>query len=526
MKLYYRLTTIDPVILSQSTATTNNHQGLDYIPGSAMLGLVASKLYNGLTEQESWQVFHSGAVQFGNAYADINGEVCLPLPASWHYVKGQKAELDGRLSTDVVNHAHGDVDSTKQYKQCRSGYVSSSGFMASIQQGMVTKTALERTGSVKEGSLYCYTYIDKNQSFIGAIECADASQRQSIAQVLTGDLRLGRARGSEFGRVRVELLESITPYSVRESDTLTLWCISDCQCIDALGLPTYTPALSELVAGATGTLNREKSFIRSHKVTRFNQARGGFDSEQLVIAKGSVLVFDDVSITQAQLEQLRDTGIGLNRQQGLGSVMINPLWSQSSNLTVARLFDSTAFSLPKANAPVIPATAQNSRLIAWVERNSQAQKDALVVQQAAKNAIAKIVQAYRDARQYNCISEGHEAGPSSSQWRRIDELVCRGDVNWKTKLFTQHKGDKSAICRVENDELGWGLAWDNGERFISFATHFQEKILGDSEINADLTVMRQLTDWLCRYDLSVYRELEKAERELQLPSANEQESEA
>ena len=526
MKLYYRLTTIDPVILSQSTATTNNHQGLDYIPGSAMLGLVANKIYASLAEQDSWQIFHSGAVQFGNAYADIEGEVCLPLPASWHYEKGQSTAKDGQLSPDVVNHASGDIDITKQYKQCRTGYVSRSGLMASIKQGMVTKTALERTGSVKDGSLYSYTYIDKDQHFIGAIECFDDAQRQMIAQALEGDLRLGRARGSEFGRVRVELLPTVEPSAVSVSSTLTLWCISDCQCIDKLGLPTYTPALSDLVGGAIGTLNREKSFIRSHKVTRFNQARGGFDSEQLVISKGSVLVFDEVSISQTQLEQLRDTGMGLNRQQGLGAVVINPLWSQSSNLTTASLFASAAFTLPKPKATVIPATAQTSPLIAWIERNTQTQQATKIAQNAAKQAIAKIIKAYRDARQYNRILHTYEAGPSSSQWRRIDELVRRGDANWHTKLFTQHEDDKSAICRAENDQLGWGLAWDNGEYFITFADHFKEFILADNKINADLAVMRQLTEWLCRYDLSVYRELKKAERELQLPLSKTQESEA
>ena len=62
MRVFYALTTIDPIIVSQSAATTNNHQGLDYIPGSAMLGLVASRLYPELTGEKSWQLFHSGKV--------------------------------------------------------------------------------------------------------------------------------------------------------------------------------------------------------------------------------------------------------------------------------------------------------------------------------------------------------------------------------------------------------------------------------------------------------------------------------
>ena len=56
-----------PLIVSQQAATAGQHQSLDYIPGSAILGMVASQLYAQLTPEEALQVFHSGAVRFSDA---------------------------------------------------------------------------------------------------------------------------------------------------------------------------------------------------------------------------------------------------------------------------------------------------------------------------------------------------------------------------------------------------------------------------------------------------------------------------
>ncbi|MFA0698533.1 hypothetical protein, partial [Vibrio sp. 10N.222.49.C9] len=64
-----------------------------------------------------------------------------------------------------------------QFKQCRDGFVSSQGKLGKVEQGIVTKTALDRkTGGVKDGSLFSYAYIEENQSFAGWIECQSQSQ--------------------------------------------------------------------------------------------------------------------------------------------------------------------------------------------------------------------------------------------------------------------------------------------------------------------------------------------------------------
>lgn len=66
MRYYYQLETIDPVIMSQGNATTNNHNCFDYIPGSAILGVMAAKHYpdNKLSDDENGRLFRPGFVVF------------------------------------------------------------------------------------------------------------------------------------------------------------------------------------------------------------------------------------------------------------------------------------------------------------------------------------------------------------------------------------------------------------------------------------------------------------------------------
>ncbi|AXY00924.1 hypothetical protein D1115_06475 [Vibrio alfacsensis] len=109
MRFYYILKTLEPVIVSKTTATTTNHQALDHISGSAVLGLVASDIYPQKAHDSdlTWSLFHSGEVQFGPCYPLIDGELSLPTPASWHFEKGEKVVNKGRYQGEkITNHAN------------------------------------------------------------------------------------------------------------------------------------------------------------------------------------------------------------------------------------------------------------------------------------------------------------------------------------------------------------------------------------------------------------------------------------
>ena len=90
------LTLRDDCVFSERSATEGGHRGLDYIPGAALLGAAAARLYAGLPATDTFTLFHSGQVQYGNGLPlGIGDERSWPVPLCWHRVKGDKV-VEGR----------------------------------------------------------------------------------------------------------------------------------------------------------------------------------------------------------------------------------------------------------------------------------------------------------------------------------------------------------------------------------------------------------------------------------------------
>lgn len=491
MRIYYQLTTKEPLVLSQSTATTNNHLGLDYIPGSAVLGAIASRLYNQLSAEQSFALFHSGSCRFGPVYPLLNNEVTLPVPASWHSLKQDAQTISNHAAESFVR------DETQQYKQHREGYVTHTQEIARVEQGITTRTALDSSLRVKKGQLYTYTTIQAGQQFGGWVEAESEELLTLIKPLLNGELSIGRSRSSEFGRVSLYCpSEQPAKQQVNNFQTsLVLWCLSDSQCINSFGAPTFTPDANNLHPSLSGQLNAKRSFIRTRKTRRFNRARNGLDSEQQLISAGSVLVYDlDTPVTNEVLQQIADQGIGINRQQGLGWVQVNPAWANQSEPQGALFEPLVLAAKPKVNVAI-----ERTPLVAWVEHELGINKTLHGIEQTILKLHRLMLDAYKSARNYNNLPNQYQAGPSSSQWRRLDDLVKRHN-NWQSFAFDDpsiDKKDRAGVCKAENDQFGWGLSWQNNNKLTTFS-EFTQQQLG----TLDNLTMRRLLEQLCRYDLS------------------------
>jgi CRISPR-associated protein Csx10 len=512
MKLFYRLTTVDPIILSQNNSS-KSVQSLDYIAGSALLGAVASKLYPTLDAKQSFCAFQNSGAHFGPAYPvkESNGQaqVCLPIPASWHAPKGQ----DNILS----NHSAASFSRAPsvQYKQKRDGFITNTGESPSVKCSVITKTALDSsTGKAKNGQLFNYTQIDKGQTFAGFIHADDASVLESIKSILNKSMRLGRSRGSEFGRVKIELLDlPESQENILTKKSLTLWCLSDVQCFDKFGEPTCTPSLEELAPtlNIKATLNSSKSFIRSRNVSLFNQARGGLDSEQVLISKGSVLTFDLTSpLSKEELNTL-EKGVGLNQQQGLGWVSANPEWTDNAEPNHSHLFSAISLPITKTalSNKTDKALAKTSKLTQWAAALNTKQETRSKNESDALELIRRIINAYRNVRSYNRIFNSRQIGPTSTQWRRVNDTVRGQTTDYKAILFN---GDH-AICKAKNDEDGWGVQWQQESKLKSLSSYFEDLM---QNTNADILALA--LEKMVRYDLSEFTEISKCEKELNLNS--------
>ena len=509
MRLYYTLTTIDPVILSQDNSTTNNHQCLDYIPGNVILGLLAAEHYNNISADLSWQAFHSGDCIFSPCYPLFENTLCYPTPASWHYIKNESGIHNHIYNKAVIsNHAASGFEraETTQYKQYRDGFVSPSGNAITVKQGITTKTAIDRiTGTAQNAKLFSFSYLQEKQTFAGWIDTDNEALLTLFKNSLNKIHRIGRSRNNEFGRIKLELCEATEQADINNSsNTLTLWCLSDCEILDELGLPTACPTGEAIHPNLSSvTLNISKSFIRSHKVSRFNQKRQGVDSEQFLISKGSILVYDLPStIEQQTLNQIANKGIGINKQQGLGWVSINPIWSATKTLPEQALFTAPSFNIA-TNTNEESNLEFTSTLLTWLHEKAQnvqlKEKNDKVVTQK----LQAIVKLYQHARSYNNIINSHEAGPSATQWGHIKEAVRNtNSEQWRNIVFAGN----NAICKANNDELGWGIQWQQGTKLTTFAEQ-TEKLLSPLSVET----MRLFVERLYQLDdLSTYKDLKKA----------------
>lgn len=499
MRFYYTLTNLDPLVISQSSASTNNHECLDYIPGSAMLGAVAARLYPELSPEQAMDMFHNGTCRFGPAYPIKNNQIALPVPASWHGIKNDNAALSNHTAADFIR------EPDKQYQQRRSGYITSQNETAAVEHSLTTRTAIDpMTQRAKDGQLYSYASIAPNQQFAGWVECDDPTLLALIKPILNGQLSVGRSRSSEFGRVQLQC-PSQQPTSspvTNHKQELVIWCLSDLECKNQYGMPTLAPSAADIHPELKGELNAARSFIRTHKLRRFNRARGGFDTEQQLITRGSVLTFTlETAASQDLLKQLAEQGVGLHRQQGLGWISVNPSWANLSNLETLPLFEAIQIS---PATPQAIAKAPSTPLLQWVKVQLEHVKSDKDQDKKLKDINQIIFTAYRNARQYNSIPLSHQAGPSASQWRRLADLVRNQDTeNWQAAAFVKDPTDKeavkksAAICKAHKDELGWGLGWQEEGKTINFADKMKA-VLGELSISD----MRQLLEDLCRFDLS------------------------
>ncbi len=504
MRIYYQLTTIDPVIVSQTTASTNNHECLDYIPGSAILGALAGEHYTKMSEEQSWNAFHNGMVKFGSCYALVNKQIALPTPASWHFDKDTQPVDDNKYKSECIsNHtaASFKCDESKQYKQCRDGYLNNQGYIADINKSNTTKTALDsKTGSAKDQQLFSYSYLHARQKFIGWIECDDVQLLNQLKTSLNKTLHIGRSRNTEFGRVALEVIDVSIPEISNQPNEIVLWCLSDCEFINEFGMPTLTPQGKDIHKQLNdATLVPERSFIRTNRISLFNQKRQGFDSEQILISKGSVLTFSlEQPVSDELLTQLSQ-GVGVNQQYGLGWVSINPTWTNNAELTENELF--SAYQIPPSSQPKKQEVVVNSPLTTWLSAQVKQKDDSKATQEKVNELALNIVKLYQNARRYNSIINSNEAGPSSTQWSRIRMEVSQNNKQWQRAVFN----GEQAICKANNDELGWGIKVQSENGQSNFADEI-EGLLSSQTTD----IMRLLIEQLGRYDLSVYKELKKA----------------
>lgn len=438
------LTLQDDTLFSESSATEGGLRSLPFVPGAALWGAVAARLYSSFKARNLHHAaFHQDRLRFldGMPLA-ANGYVALPAPAVWQHKKTADANA---LTDDLLNLAARGPEDGVQRKSLRNKAITADGSILTPTTCSVLKTALEQgTERVRDGQLFAYESLCSGQHFYAEVH-ADADIDPAIwsevrAMLSNTTLRLGRSRSAQYGRVRCTTVQqkpqhwewplapSCTPSKSPNRARLVFWCVSDLALLDAFGQPTVTPNASTF-----GLDPNEWTYAPAHssanvrRYSPFNAYRQSHDSERLVIQRGSVLSFEATAaaaLGASALTALRlqlAPGVGMHRTNGLGQVLVQPAWSVDEfvNFRTSPLREQL-LSVAQEGPPV--ASANDREFLAWLAvKGGQGVFSDDQASQIA-NCIAKEL---RNVIEYAARLAGGNASavtPSRSQWGQLVEV--------------------------------------------------------------------------------------------------------
>lgn len=457
---------IDDCVFSETAATEGAHATLDRIPGSALLGAAAARLYRELSVQDAFAVFHSGRMRFGDGLPEAApGEPAWPMPLCWHRSKtGNIFAASGRAldAKQIFNFLYCNAirigDRQEQAKQIRDGYIARDGRWIRPQRRYRLKTAIDpSTARAAEAQLFGYAALQRGQRFIATIEADedfDPALFEQVATAFTAPVLLGRSRSAEYGRASATLLEcGVSPVTHRESiptrsGQLTLWLISDLACCDEYGEPSGELDVRGLGMPEGTRILWGKTFLRTRSYSPWNAARHGFDVERRVFTAGGIISLQlpagaDAAAIAARVHR---RGIGLHREAGLGRVWVDaPLLAATSEFphpTFDTLRPEELLQRPDCNHP----------LIEWLK--AQDSGTALAIERRVREIAAKYWGVIGAARStFGYPSNAHDFYPSRSQWGTVFE-AARSSDGWEALRKTLFQSEGALI---KADGKGWSL---------------------------------------------------------------------
>lgn len=332
--------------------STDTNHSLDYIPGTAVIGALASK-YTGSDFNE---VFLSGDVYFSNLYiSDKSYSEYIPAPRFLAKVKAATEIEDKGIKNliavnESVENNEDDNKLPKHYKPLKSGYINPDcGY-----KKPKTKIVYHNAVNTDESGLYTQYCLCNGQFFKGSVIAKGKLTEEIYALFKSGTISFGRSKTAQYAKCKIVKIENkIISESDKENtikltagSTAAYICESDVVLTDENG--AFTTELTELLKVLKLENHqklRKETSIATRIVSGYN-SKWNLKKPQLpAIRSGSVVVFTVDSDMQAS-EYLY---IGEKQNEGFGKVRLLP---SADNFVVSQSVISDS-NTEKAENPII-----------------------------------------------------------------------------------------------------------------------------------------------------------------------------
>lgn len=346
----YRLTLLEPILVTALDGDPNSAVAFNYLPGSALRGAVIGKYLRAkklTTDQfdaadpDARRLFFDGTTRYLNGYLVNNDKRTLPTPQSWQREKGEETPL---YDFAVEPLAPGD---TKQWQPALKPFcvlMDNGARLVQPDRHIMVHTARNRRfGRPQDprlvrkdenpGAVYRYDALAAGQTFAAVILCEDADAK-ALKSLLTGEVTLGGSRSGGYGRVQFQSEPPKEEATWREAGSvlvpdvegkLIVTLLSDALLRDGNGQFIVDPEVvtAALAACLGAPLYLKQSFLRGQVVGGFNRKWGLPLPQVLAAQMGSVFVYDAPTCGASKLHKLEAQGIGERRAEGFGRVAVN-----------------------------------------------------------------------------------------------------------------------------------------------------------------------------------------------------------
>lgn len=301
----------------------------DYIAGSKVLGLLASKMgderYRNLMKNEGFQV--------SNAYIMSESRRCIPGRISLRKVKDQSYEKNGTIT--LMDAVCGAIGTGKQMTAAGADYMDSENRICEVtteisyhHQRPENKAIGKATGQDDGSSFYQLCAICADQTFGGYIY-ADKESAETILDTLAErkEIRMGYGKSSEFGAIELNITDVKTPeVHSRCLNDAVVTLASDIILYNENGiLTTDTETLKEYLKDIVQAEDLEirRPFLRYETVGGYNTTWKCRKPIFYALGKGSVFILH--SDQGFDLDLLNRQFIGERVAEGYGELYAEPL---------------------------------------------------------------------------------------------------------------------------------------------------------------------------------------------------------
>ena len=422
---YYECYFDSDVVLPASSNTQGNIVLSDFISGSNFLGMVAQN-YDSFGS-DSFDVFHSGAVRFGDAHLLVENQITYKMPLSFHNLKVG----DGNFNRLHLSNEEEEVlrEEQKQLKQLRSGFINENLKYVTPSYNYAQKSSYDKENRhSEEGGMFGYSALKAGTSWCFKVSFTDEKYVTKVEKILLGRKKLGKSKTAQYGAVTItkrESLKAVKTFVPQENMTY-LYVNSRLALINADGGATFEPTINNLGL-SSGAIEWHKSFVQTSSYTPYNYKRQTDEYTRLCINKGSVIAIKGLK------EELKTSlFVGAFLSEGFGEILVNPSFLEHKNPMLMQGVSLTALVEAKATNP------KDSHLIAFLEAKQSEEESkfsvANHVQEVYKKFISPSRSQWGEIRSFASIAKNREElvgkiedyisdGVAKKQWEGIESKL-------------------------------------------------------------------------------------------------------